>query len=454
MALPPSGSERPDHHTAAFGVSEVLGDTVIGGALLSSEDQIVDGTISGDAATYPPLRHGVIAFAFLMVAEFFYSWAWNSIDVLRPYIRESLGLTLTEVGSGYSAQGAGALIGAVIIGQLADRFGRRAMLTMVMVGYGVSLIAGTFAGSYPMFLLARFVLGLFMGGIFPIVVGIYVGLFAANVAGRLAAMINAIFGSALTLLGYASGALNGDWHTLLWLGGVPPILLAGLAFVLIPPSADARRMRDEAPTVAPIAELFAPAVRRQTLMLAALMGLNFFGYQAFGGWQTTYLRDVRHLTPTVMGDLVAMQFAANIIGGFFWGWAGDRFGRRFNALGFVATAAAIALYLNLGSGAALLGVVGACYGFMLSSSVVWGPWLTELYPPHLKSTAASIFNWGRIVSFFAPLITGALAAKVGLGLTMGLGSVTFLIAGVLWLLLPETHPAPLLPALRKSPADR
>jgi predicted MFS family arabinose efflux permease len=43
------------------------------------------------------------------------------VDVLRPFIRESLGLSLMQAGSTYSAQGAGALIGAVVIGQMADR---------------------------------------------------------------------------------------------------------------------------------------------------------------------------------------------------------------------------------------------------------------------------------------------------------------------------------------------
>jgi MFS family permease len=396
------------------------------------------------ASPYPPLARGILAFAFLMVAEFFYSWAWNSVDVLRPYMRSTLGLTLTQVGSGYSAQGAGALIGAIVIGQLGDRFGRRGMLVMVMIGYGLSLIAGTTVTSYFQFLLDRFVLGLFMGGIFPIVVGIYVGLFANNVGGRLAALINAVFSSAITVLGFTSGAVNGDWRLLLWLGGIPPILLAGLALVLIPKSADSQRKAKTASASAPILELFAPAVRTQTLLLATLTGLNFFGYQAFSGWLSTYLHDVRNLTPVTLGDLIAWQSVANVVGGLFWGWASDQFGRRFNALGFLVTGVAILVYLNAPTNVLLLGCIGAVYGFMLSSSVVWGPWLTELYPAHLKSTAASIFNWGRIVSFFAPLITGSLASSLGLGLTMSMASLIFFIAGGVWLSLPETHAKPLL----------
>jgi len=398
-------------------------------------------------ASYPPLARAVIAFGFLLVAEFFYSWAWNSVDVLRPYIRDSLGLTLTQAGSGYSAQGSGALIGAVVMGQLADRLGRRVMLMTVMIGYGVTLLAGTAVASYPEYLAQRFVLGLFMGGIFPIVVGIYVGLFSGDVRGRLASLINAVFSCSIMVMGVASGVFAGHgWKMLLWLGGVPPILLSVLAFVLIPASADARvaRKTGAAARALPVLDLFAPGVRRQTLMLAALTGLNFFAYQAYSGWLTTYLRDVRHLPPETMGDLVAWQFAANILGGFFWGWAGDRFGRRFNALGFLAAALAIAAYLAVPTDARLLAGIGLVYGFMLSASVIWGPWLTELYPAHLKSTAASIFNWGRLVSFFAPLITGQLAGAFGLGATMGVASVTFAVAGVLWLMLPETHPRPLL----------
>ncbi|MFD1789625.1 MFS transporter [Sphingomonas floccifaciens] len=415
----------------------------------ASRDTLVEPSpLHEDATGRPPLARAVVAFAFLMVAEFFYSWAWNSVDVLRPFMRDTLGLTLTQAGSGYSAQGAGALVGAVVIGQLADRFGRRAMLALVMVGYGATLIAGSFVNGYPAYLAQRVVLGLFMGGIFPIVVGIYVGLFSRSVRGRLASLINAIFSSAITMLGLASGWVNGDWRTLLLAGGLPPILLAGLAFVLIPKSADVRARVSEKTARLPVLELFAPGLRARTVLLAALTGLNFFGYQAYSGWLSTYLRDVRGLDPTAMGHLVAWQFGANIVGGFVWGWAGDRFGRRFNALGFLAAAAAILLYLHVETDALLLGSIGVAYGFMLSASVIWGPWLTELYPAHLKSTAASIFNWGRLVSFFAPLITGTLATQFGLGVTMGTAAAAFTAAALIWLWLPETHPNPLLPGRR------
>jgi MFS family permease len=60
----------------------------------------------------------------------------------------------------------------------------------------------------------------------------------------------------------------------------------------------------------------------------------------------------------------------------------------------------------------LLELTGFTYGLMLSCSAIWGPWLSELYPPHLRSTAASIFNWGRVISMTAPMITAPLAPRM------------------------------------------
>ena len=374
----------------------------------------------------------------LLATEFFYGWAWNTVDVLRPFLRTTLDLSLVQAGSLYSAQGSGALIGGIVMGQLADRFGRRLMLAAVVIGYGATLIAGTLVPNYPALLAQRFLLGSFMGGYFSVEVGIYVNLFPPQHRGRVAGTLNAAFSFSVVALGLALGALAGrDWRMLLWLGGLPPLMLGVVALLLIPAHSPVDRFHVRGGKL-PIGELFHPAVRRQTLLLAAMTGLNFFGYQAFSGWLTTYLTGERHLSAAVAGQLVAGQFTANIVGGFVWGWTADRFGRRFNAIGFLLAAAAIAVYLLGPTDLWLLRAAGIAYGFCLCCSVIWGTWLAELYPPHLRSTAASIFNWGRVISFFAPLITAGTAGSVGLAYSMASASVAFCGAAVIWLLQRET----------------
>ncbi len=401
----------------------------------------------GDAAIVRaediPLSRRIAAFAFFMVADFFYGWSWNTADVLRPDIRAALKLTLTEAGSMYSAQGLGALVGAVIIGQLADRLGRRNALFGIMVGYGLFLGWGAFVTSYPQLVAQRFGLGLFLGGIFPTVVGLYTSLFDRRICGKLAGFYNGTFNGSVFVLGLLANRLHiGDWKTLILMGAIPPLILAPLAYLIVP---DDRRIIPfgalgydrTARGKLPVVELFQNGLWRQTLLIALMVGLNFFGSQAFTGWQTTYLQQ-QGMAGAAAKEMFGWQFFAAIVGGFAWGAFSDRFGRRINAAGYFIGAFVVVAYLTVAHTVPLLLLAGCAYGFTISASVIWGPWIAELYPAHLRSTAASIFNWGRIISFLAPLITARVAESFGLATAMMLAAVALAFAAVIWWTLPET----------------
>ena len=392
------------------------------------------------------LPRKVAALAFLLVAYFFYAWSWNTVDILRPYIKESLGLSLTQSGSLYTWQSIGAIAGAVIMGQIADKLGRRNALVISMFGYGSLLLAALLVTDYSQLIAQRIGLGFFMGSMFPIAVGIYSGLFARDVRGRIAGVVLGVYNLAVASLGFLSAAAFAagfDWTILLWAGAVP-IVIAVFAFAIIP---DDRRLipmdgitdgQTTAKAALPITELFAPRVARQTIMLALMTGLNFFAYQAFTGWATTYLKTDRAIPDSVVGNVLGWQFLGAALGGLIWGWISDRFGRRIAGSGFIIAAAIIPIYLFVPMSVTLLEVTGFTYGVMLSCSAIWGPWLSELYPPHLRSTAASIFNWGRVISMTAPLVTAPLAEHFGLAPVMCLASVSFLAAAAIWFSLPET----------------
>ena len=381
-----------------------------------------------------------------MLAYFCYAWAWNTVDILRPYIRESVGLTLAQSGWLYSIQSAGALIGAVVMGQVADRIGRRNALVITMLGYGSALLFGIYVHAFWQLVIERSTMGFFMGSMFPITVGIYSGLFASETRGMVAGFVMGIYNIGVAILSYTAGqviAAGHDWRMLLYIG-VIPLIAALFAPFFVP---DDRRLipwgtDPDAPVIArrrfPITELFDAEVRRQTLMLATMTGLNFFAYQAFTGWATTYFKEVRGIAPDVVGTVLAFQFLASAVGGFVWGGISDRIGRRKAAFGFFAAALIIPVYLFVPLSPPLFIALGLSYGFMLSASTVWGPWLAELYPAHLRSTAASIFNWGRIISIMAPPITAALVPLWGMAQVMLLGCAAFAIAGMVWLSLPET----------------
>ena len=385
-----------------------------------------------------------MAFAFLMVAEFFYGWSWNTVDVLRPQIRESLGLTLTQAGSAYTAQSLGALVGAVILSQIADRYGRRRTLFFVVSGFAIFGGLGTFVGSYAQLLGQRFFLGFFLGAIFPVLIATYMSLFPSTMRGKLAALGQGTYNLSVVALGWAYGTNVGqnDWHFPLWAGAIPPLLIAPLVFVFIP---DDRFMRpwgaDNAPPPSkrlPVVELFTPQLVRRTMLLFLLVGLNFFAYQAFAGWVTTYLKEVKQYAPEIISRIVYWQFIGAVFGGFFWGWFSDRYGRRLSAIGFFLGGISVLVYLTALQTPTQLQYGGAVWGFMITASVAWAPWMSELFPAHLRSTAMSIFNWGRLISMTAPLVTGAVADAYGLTSAMLLSAGAFMLGGVVWLMIPET----------------
>lgn len=393
-----------------------------------------------------PIPKRIAALGFLLVAYFFYAWSWNTVDILRPYIKDSLGLTLTQSGSLYTLQSIGAIAGAVIMGQVADKIGRRNALVISMFGYGSLLLAALLVTDYFGLIFQRIGLGFFMGSMFPIAVGIYSGLFGRDVRGRIAGVVLGTYNLAVAALGFLSAAAFSagyDWKILLWAGAVP-VTIALFALIIIPDDRHLIPMdgiadgQTTAKAKLPIAELFRPGVARQTILLACMTGLNFFAYQAFTGWATTYLKTDRAIADTVIGNVLGWQFIGAAAGGLIWGWISDRYGRRSAATGFILAAAIIPVYLFVPMPVALLEVTGFAYGVMLSCSAIWGPWLSELYPPHLRSTAASIFNWGRVISMTAPLITAPLAEALGLAPVMSLASVSFLAAAAIWFKLPET----------------
>jgi MFS family permease len=124
----------------------------------------------------------------------------------------------------------------------------------------------------------------------------------------------------------------------------------------------------------------------QTVLIIAMTGLNFLAYQAFNGWHTTYLKDTLGLSGDAIGKLVSATFLGGLIGSLSWGIIADRMGRRSNAFSLFVAAGIICLYLAVPMSVGARWFAIFAYGFFVSASVIWGPWLAELYPTHLRST--------------------------------------------------------------------
>jgi len=392
-----------------------------------------------------------LMFAAIMAPYVFYAFCWNTENFLRPYMAEALELSKPQVSAFYTLQALGALIGAIVLSHVADRHSRRNTLVLISIGFGAAALGVNFVHDYATALLQRFVMGFFLGGVFGCAVSLYVGMFRPAMRGLLAGIVQLTYNGGDALLSWFGRHYDStNWQVVLQIGGVGAICAGVVTLLVIPPDRllipwGGAEVRLGGRRRFVISELFTGGRWRLTARLALLCGLNFFAFQAFNGWVTTYLREVRFYSPDTIGKLMTALHVGSMIGALFWGIMADRFGRRTNALGFALAAVLIAVYLNVPPAPVLYGAAGFAYGFCLVAMGIWGPYFAELYPEHLRATAASIFNWGRIVSMFGALLTGWIAQQFGLQTIMYVGSATFAVAAALWLSLPET--------LQRTPRD-
>ena len=384
-----------------------------------------------------------LMFAALMSVYVFYAFCWNTENFLRPYMAESLGLSKGQVAAFYTLQALGSLIGALTIPQFADRYSRRNTFALIAIGFGIASIASLGVSSFYSALTQRFAMGFFLGGVFGCAVSLYVGLFSQTFRGLLGGIVQLVYNGGDAALSWFGRHFADQWQLVMVFGGIGAILAAISVYLLVPDDRvlipwGGKRTHAGASKKLAIVELFTDGYWKITLRLVVLCGLNFFAFQAFNGWITTYLKEVLGYGPDMVGKLLTAMHVGSMVGAIAWGLAADRYGRRFNALGFFLAAVFIVVYLNVPQTPWMLAGVGFFYGGSLVSICCWGPYFAELYPEHLRATAASIFNWGRVVSLFGALLAGAIAQQYGLHTIMYIGAVTFLIGAFIWWSLPET----------------
>lgn len=395
-----------------------------------------------------PLARRLFAFGVIAVSYLFYAYAWQAVDTLKPFFMQKWSLSRTEVSFFYGAQSVGAMVGAAAAAWAADRFGRVRVLSGITAGYALAMVAMPYCPGLWAQLADHLVLGFFVGGVFGTAAGIYVGLFPPQQRGRAASVLAVMFSLAAALQGLVGRwVLATDWRLVLIVGGAPALIAALLLPILVP---DDRRITpfpspahpEHVPAGSAFRALFSTRYRTTTLKLVALSAVNFAGAETFSGWVTTYLKQLRYPLPT-LGDFVTAYGVGGIVGVLGWGLVADRFGRRANAAGYGLAAVFIAVFLlTVRTHEAWALAAMFLYAVTMNASMIWGPMFAELYPVEMRSTAASIFHYGRIIAFLAPTAVAQASEVVGLGPAMSAAVAIYALGAVIWFSLPETLSLP------------
>src|ERR1700676_3056404 len=150
-----------------------------------------------------------------------------SLGLAAPRVAKELGLHASQMGLALSASLIGLMLGSFLGGRLADRMGRKRVLIMSMATLGAFSLATTVAREFGALLLLRFIVGLGIGGAFPILIAMAS---EASSHGRRAAAIGLVYsgnplGAALLSLLVSLLGDTVNWRAIFYVGGFGPLLL-------------------------------------------------------------------------------------------------------------------------------------------------------------------------------------------------------------------------------------
>jgi MFS family permease len=188
------------------------------------------------------------------------------------------------------------------------------------------------------------------------------------------------------------------------------------------------------------------ATTKISLGMFILCAVQNFGYYGLMIWLPSYLSTRFGYSLTQSALWTAVTVAGMAAGIWVFGQFADRVGRRPALITFQAGAAIMVLvYSQLTDSTALL-IGGAVMGVFVNGMLGgYGALLSELYPTEARGTAENVlFNLGRGVGGFGPLVVGALVAAYSLQAAIALLAgiyVIDIIATVL--LIPERRGAAL-----------
>jgi MFS family permease len=375
----------------------------------------------------------------------FFGWVFDFYDlVLLGFLKEAVGkdLGLSHAAESWMlgvALGASG-IGGILSGALADRFGKRKLLSTTIWLYSLGSLGAGLAPSLPWFLAARAVVGLGVGGEWAIGHGMVAEAVAPHFRGRASAFLQSGEPVGVMLAAIAGFLImpHVGWRWVM-IGSSATALLAVFArqSIHLPdtPATDRARWADLASP---------PIVKR--LLCAWLLGVFKLGtYWTMYTWLPSFLLREMHQGIGRSLTWVLTAQIGQLSGMLSFGVVADRLGRRpAFAIYSLMTAFAIAplafAWAWLSENPVMFWLVMLLLGIGSGCTAGFGALLAELFPNELRATAmGTTYNLARAVQLGAPVLVGWAVVQYGLsgGLTVPL---VLAIATSAWVwVLPETR---------------
>ncbi|WP_304589981.1 MFS transporter [Burkholderia anthina] len=365
----------------------------------------------------------------------------SCIAFLGPAIRTHWNLTAASALAPLFGAGlAGLMIGALCLGPVADRIGRKKVLELSVFLFGAASLVSAFSPTLDVLIFMRFITGVGLGGAMPTAITL-TSEFCPSM--KRSALVTLMF-CGFALGGAAGGVVTANfveligWQGVLVVGGALPFALVPLLLMLLPESmhflllsrtqknynqviAIASRIvaggeavpnlyADEAAAKTSVKAIFAPGVILGTGLLWLTFFMTLLSVYLLNSWMPVLLSSVG--IPLKQASLVLTMYQIGAGVGAIWlGRQMDKFDpQRVLALSNVGAACAIAICAFSGSSVLLVTSSVFCIGFFLSGGVVGGYALAAAYySTAVRATGVAWSNAaGRVGSVVGSMIGGTM----------------------------------------------
>jgi MFS transporter, AAHS family, 4-hydroxybenzoate transporter len=364
------------------------------------------------------------------------------IGIAIPALAHAWGLTPKHFGMVLTAGPVGMLLGAAILGPIADRYGRRRPVIAAVALFGLATLGSAFVSSPSALAMMRFLTGLGLGGVLPNVVA----LSSEYVPGRSRATLSTLTYTGVPIGALLSGLLGSSlipshgWQSVFYIGGLIPLAIAVYAFFALPesirfiaarteqskeaaavirkiapevelPPSVTFTIRETRQTKVGVSSLFGSGRTPTTVLLTLVFVCNTFGVYFFMSWLPVLMKQSGL---SMQGSLLSTVLlnGGGAVGTVVMGVLIDRFGIfKVVPSSYLIGGAAIAA-IGLGSNAIVLipalFLTGTC---MMGAQVTMYAVAAMVYPTAIRATGVgSTMGWGRVGSICGPLVGTAFVA--------------------------------------------
>lgn len=381
-----------------------------------------------------------------------------SIAFASPGIAAEWQIERAALGVVLSMELVGMALGALFIGRLSDRIGRRSMLLLCLALMTVTMVMCATAQNVTTLAFWRLITGIGLGGVFPALNAIVTEFSNDRRRDLCVSALGAGYAAGAVLGGSAAALLltHFDWRSVFILGGTLTSIVALMTFLWVPESvaflthsqrADAlekinrtlrrfghaeiaglaSRPADTSPRPS-IARLFSPELARNTMsmLLAYLFHISTFYFVM--KWTPKIIADMGHSTSSAALTLVWAN-VGGIIGCLILGLLATRLQIRTVTFGAMLLTTLFVIIFGRSSPELeqLMALAGAT-GFFASAAIGGlGAVMGRSFPHELRASGIGlVMGIGRGGAALSPIAAGFLFGSgmtlPGVALVMGMGS--------------------------------